>query len=115
MLYAAARFSCARCSILTAMKNTPSHGGSTASQAEDRVTPVKTCAKKCVLARKGTEDGPLEVIMPKESSWYRYYVAIFLLYDIDSPMAKKFCLRFQIPFPSYLELVELIEADDRFE
>jgi hypothetical protein len=39
----------------------------------------------------------------------------FLLYDVDSPMAKKFCLRFQIPFPSYLELVELIKADDRLE
>jgi hypothetical protein len=28
--------------------------------------------------------------MPKESSWYRYYVANFLLYDVDSPMAKSF-------------------------
>jgi hypothetical protein len=38
-----------------------------------------------------------------------------LLYDIDSPMAKKFCLRFWIPFPSYLELVEQIKTDDRLD
>jgi hypothetical protein len=70
MLYAAARLSCMHCSILMAMKNSPGHGGSTAAQAEDWVTPVKTLAKKCFLARKSTEDGPLKVIMPKESSWY---------------------------------------------
>jgi hypothetical protein len=70
MLYATARLSCTRRSILMAMKNLPGHGGSTAAQAEDRVTPVKTRAKKCVLACKGTEDGPLKVIMPKKSSWY---------------------------------------------
>jgi hypothetical protein len=98
-----------------AMNNLPGHCGSTAVQAEDWVTPVKTCAKKCILACKGTEDGPLEVIMPNESSWYQYYVANFLLYDIDSPMAKKFCLRFRIPFPSYLELVAQIKEDDRFD
>ncbi len=86
MLYAAARSSCTRRSILMAMNKSPSHGRSTACQAEDRVTPVKTRAKKCVLARKGTEDGPLEVIMPEESSWYQYYIANFLMYDVDSPM-----------------------------
>jgi hypothetical protein len=53
-----------------AMKNSPDHYGSIAAQAEDQVTPVKTHAKKCILAHKGTEDGPLELIMPKESSWY---------------------------------------------
>jgi hypothetical protein len=89
-----------------AINNSPGHGGSTAVQTEDWVTPVN--------AHKGTEDGP-EVIMPKESLWYRYYVAIFLMYDVDSPMAKKICLRFWIPFPSYLELVEQIKADDRFD
>jgi hypothetical protein len=97
------------------MTNTSGHGGSTAAQADDRVTPVKTRAKKCVLAHKGTEDGPLEVIMPKELSWYQYYVVNFLLYNVDSPMAKKFCNRFRIPFPSIFELVELIKADDRFK
>ncbi len=115
MLYAMARSSCARRSILMAMKNSPDHDGSTAAQAEDRVTPVKTPDRKCILARKGTEDGPLELIMPKESSWYQYYIAIFLLYDVNSPMAKKFHLRFRIPFQSYLELFEQIKADDRFE
>jgi hypothetical protein len=97
------------------MTNTPGHGGSTATQADDRETPVKTRAKTCGLACKGTEDDPLEIITPKELSWYQYHVVNFLVYDNDSPMAKKFCNRFRIPFPSFLELVELIKADDRFE
>jgi hypothetical protein len=70
MLYVAACSSCPRCSILMAMKYSPSQDGSTATQAEDRVTPVKTRAKKCIFARKGTKDGPLELILPEESSWY---------------------------------------------
>jgi hypothetical protein len=52
MLYAVACSSCTRRSILMAMNNSPGHGGSTAAQAEDWVTPVKTRAKKCVLAHK---------------------------------------------------------------
>jgi hypothetical protein len=46
MLYAMAHLSCAPHSILMAMKNAPGHSGSTAPQAEDWVTPVKTRAKK---------------------------------------------------------------------
>ncbi len=38
-----------------------------------------------------------------------------MLEHVDSPRAKKFCSRFRLPFPSYLELVELIKAYDRFE
>ncbi len=72
MLYAAAHSSCARHRNLTAMTNTPGHGGSTAAQADDWVPPVKTRAKKCVLACKGTEDGLLEVILPEELLWYWY-------------------------------------------
>jgi hypothetical protein len=53
--------------------------------------------------------------MPKESLWYQYYVANFSLCDVDSPMAKKFCIRFRIPFPKCLELVKQIKADDRFD
>ncbi len=97
------------------MTNTPGQGGSTAAQAVDWVTPVKTRIKKCVLACKCTEDDPLEVITPKESSWYQYYIVNFLLYNVNSPTAKKFCNIFQLPFPSYLELIKLIKADDRFE
>jgi hypothetical protein len=89
--------------------------GSKGHGATSDVSPVKAHAKKCVLARKGTEDGPLEVIMPEESLRYQYYVANFLMYGVESQMAKKFCLRFRIPFPSYLELVKQIKADDRFD
>ncbi len=90
-----------------AMTNTPSHGAfhdSTATQAVDWVTPVKTRTKKCILAHKGTEDDPLEVITPNELLWYQYYVVNFLLYAA-STMAKIFRKQFWLPFPSYLELV----------
>jgi hypothetical protein len=96
------------------MTTTPGHSGSTAAQADNWVTPVKTRAKKCIFACKGTEDGPLEVITPKESLWHQYYAVNFLLYDVDSPMVKKSHNRFWIPFPSYLEHVKLIKKDDRF-
>ncbi len=79
MLYAVARSSCAWRSILMAMKNSPGHGGSTATQAEDWVTPVKTRAKKCILACKGTEDGPLEVIIIRSAKQDDIYGASNIL------------------------------------
>jgi hypothetical protein len=81
MQYATAHTSHTWWHILMAMINTPSHGEfhDTAAQAVNWATPVKTHAKKGVLACKGTEDGLIEVITPKELSWYWYYVVIFLL------------------------------------
>ena len=34
-------------------------------------------APRGVLARKDTEDGPLEIIWPEDSLWYKAYVRIF--------------------------------------
>jgi hypothetical protein len=72
MQYAAACTSHAWWNISTAMKLTPIHGAfhDTAAQAVNWATSVKTGAKKFVPARKGTEDGPLEVITPEELSCY---------------------------------------------
>ena len=47
-----------------------------AAQAVDRPTHVKTGAKRCIFARKDTEDGPHGVKMPEESLWYWYYVVV---------------------------------------
>jgi hypothetical protein len=34
----------------------------------------KTRTQRYVYARRDTEDGPLEIITPQESLWYRFYV-----------------------------------------
>jgi len=75
----------------------------------------KLRSARCVLGRKDTEDGPLSVITPEESGWYRAYVNNFLLEEPDSFMAKKFRNWFRLPYPSYKDLLHQITSDDRFE
>ena len=76
---------------------------------------VKLRHLRCVLGQKDTKDGPLCVISPEESSWYRAYVNNFLLDKSDSFMAKKFRNRFCLPYPSYKDLLHQIKSDNRFE
>ncbi len=76
---------------------------------------VKSRARRCVLGCKDTKDGPLCVITPEESGWYRAYVCNFLLDEADLFMAKKFRNRFCLPYPSFKDLFHQIELDDRFE
>ena len=64
-----------------------SHAASVEKQGNSAF--VKLCSSRCVLGRKDTEDGPLCVITPEESGWYRAYVNNFLLEEPDSFMAKK--------------------------
>jgi len=64
---------------------------------------------------KGTDDGPLCVITPEESGWYRAYVNHFLLGEADLFMAKKFRNRFRLQYPSYKDLLRQIKSDNRFE
>jgi len=56
-------------------------------------SPPPTAEKKCtprgVLARKDTEDGPLEIILPEDSLWYKAYVSNYLMLEPESSMAKK--------------------------
>ncbi len=75
----------------------------------------KSCGMRCVLGQKDTEDGPLCVIAPEESVWYRAYVNNFLLDEPDLFMAKKFRNRFRLPYTSYKELLCIIQSDNRFE
>ena len=76
---------------------------------------VKSRHSRCVLGRKDTKDGPLCVITPEESGWYRLYVNNFLLEEPDSFMAKKFRNRFRLPYPSYKDLLHQTTSDNRFE
>ena len=46
-------------------------------------------APRGVLAQKDTEDGPLEIILPEDSLWYKAYVSNFLMQEPESSMAKK--------------------------
>ena len=39
----------------------------------------KTLTQRYVYARRDTEDGPLEIIPPQESLWYRFYVRNFYI------------------------------------
>jgi hypothetical protein len=83
-----------------------SHAASVEQQGYSRI--VKSHRSRCVLGRKDTEDGPLCVITPEESGWYRAYVNNFLLEEPDSFMAKKIRKRFRLPYPSYKDLLHQI-------
>ncbi len=122
MQYAVAHASPACFSILMLMNNIPSHSAfhdPAVHQPVDRaITPVKIRSKKCIIACKGmlkTEDGPLEVITPKELAWYWYYVVNVLLYVPITTMVNKFRNSFRLPHPIFLEIAELIKADGRFD
>ena len=52
-----------------------SHTTSVKQQSNDVF--LKSRHSRCVLGRKDTKDGPLCVITPEESGWYRAYVNIF--------------------------------------
>jgi hypothetical protein len=76
----------------------------------------KVHAKKCVFGQKGTEDAPIEVIQPEQSSWYQMYVVNFCLFEEDlSEVLKFFRTRFCLPYSSFLELVADISANDIFD
>jgi hypothetical protein len=63
-----------------------SHVASVEQQGNPTI--VKSRRSRCVLGRKDTEDGPLCVINPEESGWYRAYVNNFLLEEPESFMGK---------------------------
>jgi hypothetical protein len=67
-----------------------------------------------VWARKATDDGPLELISPQESSWYVMYVSNILI-SSDARMMEKFRMRFRLPYPSYLELVKAVRSHPIFD
>ena len=75
---------------------------------------IRKRAPRRVWARKWTEDGPLEPISPQESCWYVMYVSNVLILE-DSQMMDKFRVRFRLPYPNYLELVEAVRSHEIFD
>jgi hypothetical protein len=67
-----------------------------------------------VYARKDSEDGPLVVIPPSESLWYKMYVENYYL-SKSVCMQEKFRLRFCLPYKSYWELVQWVRGDPLFD
>ena len=74
----------------------------------------KTRTQRYVYARRDTEDGPLEIITPQESLWYRFYVRNFYINE-DVKLQKAFRLRFRLPYKQYLELVQQVQSNELFD
>jgi len=74
----------------------------------------KTRRQRFVYARRDTEDGPLEIIHPEESLWYKCYICNFFIIQ-NAKLAKAFRNSFHLPYPQFLELVEDIRSNDMFE
>ena len=58
-----------------------------AADADERRS--KTRMQRFVYARRDTEDGPLEIILPEDSMWYKFYVRNFFI-NQDAKLAKAF-------------------------
>ncbi len=74
----------------------------------------KTQTQRFVYARRDMEDGPLEIIPPEESMWYKFYVRNFYI-NQDAKLAKAFCNRFRLPYPQFFKLVEDIRSNNLFD
>ncbi len=84
-----------------------------AVDADARRVP-KTRTQRFVYAWRDREDGPLEIIPPEESMWYKFYVRNFYI-NQDAKLAKAFHNRFRLPYPQFLELVEDIRLNNLFD
>ena len=74
----------------------------------------KTRMQRYIYARRDTEDGPLEIITPQESLWYRFYVKNNYINE-DVKLQKAFRLRFHLPYKQYLELVQQVQSNELFD
>ena len=74
----------------------------------------KTRTQRYIYARRDTEDGPLEIIPPQESLWYRFYVQNYYINE-DVKLQKAFRLRFRLPYKQYLELVQQVQSNELFD
>ena len=74
----------------------------------------KMRTQRYIYARRDTKDGPLEIIPPQESLWYRFYVQNYYINE-DVKLQKAFRLRFRLPYNQYLELVQLVQSNELFD
>jgi len=61
----------------------------------------KTQTQRFVYARRDTEDGPLEIIPPEESMWYKFMSAIFTLPKMQSSQ-RHFTIASVFRIPNFL-------------
>ena len=74
----------------------------------------KTQAPRCVYGCKESADSELQVIKPIECQWWKMYVDNHLMLK-DSSMRAKFRTQFRVPYANYLELLQWIRDDTRFD
>jgi hypothetical protein len=74
----------------------------------------KTCMQRFIYARRDTEDGPLEIIPPEDSMWYKFFGRNFYI-NKNAKLAKAFRNRFRLPYTQYLELVDDIRSNELFD
>jgi hypothetical protein len=70
----------------------------------------KTQMQCFVYARQDMENGPLVIILPKDSMWNKFYVRNFYS-NQDAKLVKAFCNRFCL----FLELVVVFFLNDLFD
>jgi hypothetical protein len=88
--------------------------GYAADNDSDPPKQKKTQTQRYVYAQRDTEDGPLEIIPPQESLWYRVYVRNYYINE-DVKLQKAFRLRFCLPYKQYLELVHQVQSNELFD
>ena len=81
--------------------------------APSRRRETRARRRRYILARKDTEDGPLVIMSPTDSLWYKMYVKNFNILE-DDLLQTKFRTRFRLPYNAFLELAEKVKKDDRF-
>jgi hypothetical protein len=64
----------------------------------------KTRIQRFIYVQRDTPDGPLEIISPEESMWYKFYIRNFYI-NKDAKLQKAFCNCFRLPYNQYLELL----------
>jgi hypothetical protein len=67
-----------------------------------------------IYAWRDTEDGPLDIIPPQESSWYRFYVRNYYINE-DVKLQKAFRLCFCLPYEQYIDLVQQVKSNQLFD
>ena len=58
-------------------------------------------APRGVLTRKDTEDGPLKIIWPEDSLWYKAYLRNFLMLEPKSSWRRNSARDFDFPIPIF--------------
>jgi len=78
-----------------------------------RPRPKRSRRMKAILLAAVDDSGNDIPYVPTISPWYTHYVRNP---NLSCPkFDKKFRLRFRLPYANYLELLEMVKADDRFE